>query len=288
MGLFGATSPHRMRDGAGRGAQVIYHPPPGDARDRDAGRGWSSPAGAPRQSTRDDVLPAIGNACPRRYAHPMHPGRSIPPATVAALTAALTLGAAAVAPAVEVAPRISDREIVERLARLETGMGGVQDRLGDMQDRLGGIEGQLAQLRGDMEGRFGQVDGRFAQIDARFQQVDDRFQQVDDRFQQVDDRFQHVDSRFDQLEARLDRQFDRMHDLMLGLLAAFSVLTASTIGFAVWDRRSMLRPLEAAVVELGSRAEAERGRVDTIVEALRSFGRSDHRVAEILRRLRLL
>jgi len=85
----------------------------------------------------------------------------------------------------------------------------------------------------------------------------------------------------------MDRQFDRMHSLMLGLLGAFTAITASTIGFALWDRRSMLRPLEAAVVDLRTTAAIDRGRVDTMLEALRSLGRADHRLAEILRRLRL-
>ena len=47
-----------------------------------------------------------------------------------------------------------------------------------------------------------------------------------------------------QLRQDMNAQFDRLAQLMLGILGAFTVLVAITIGFALWDRRTMLRPLE--------------------------------------------
>lgn len=69
------------------------------------------------------------------------------------------------ASAVEVAPRISDREIVEKLSRLEEG-----------QKRL---EGRMDDLRSEMTGRFETVDKRFydlrTNMNSRFETVNKRF-----------------------------------------------------------------------------------------------------------------
>ena len=56
--------------------------------------------------------------------------------------------------AVDVAPRISDREIVERLARLEEGQKTLNTRIDD--------------LRSEMNGRFDAINGRFDAINGRF------------------------------------------------------------------------------------------------------------------------
>ena len=62
--------------------------------------------------------------------------------------AALVLASIAAAPAaVDVAPKVSDGEIVERLTRVETNLSAVQTRLGSLEDRV-------QQLRADIDGRF--------------------------------------------------------------------------------------------------------------------------------------
>ena len=66
--------------------------------------------------------------------------------------------------AVETAPRISDREIIEALVEIKAGQKALKEL---------------------MEERFEQVDKRFEQVDKRFEQVDKRFEQVDKRFEQM-------------------------------------------------------------------------------------------------------
>ena len=66
--------------------------------------------------------------------------------------------------AVETAPRISDREIIESLTELKAGQKALKEL---------------------MEERFEQVDKRFEQVDKRFEQVDKRFEEVNDRFKQM-------------------------------------------------------------------------------------------------------
>jgi multidrug efflux pump subunit AcrB len=70
-----------------------------------------------------------------------------------------------VAAAVEKAPRITDREIVERLTRLEKGQKALNKRFDD--------------LHTEMNGRFNDVNGRFddlhTEMNSRFQAMDKRF-----------------------------------------------------------------------------------------------------------------
>ena len=66
--------------------------------------------------------------------------------------------------AVETAPRISDREIIESLAEIKAGQKS--------------LVLQLEALSKSMDKRFEQVDKRFEQVDKRFEQVNNRFEQM--------------------------------------------------------------------------------------------------------------
>ncbi len=52
---------------------------------------------------------------------------------------------------VEIAQRISDREVVERLTRLEQGQASINKRLDNLRSE---INGRFADLRSEMNGRF--------------------------------------------------------------------------------------------------------------------------------------
>ena len=101
--------------------------------------------------------------------------------------------------AVEPAPALSDREIAERLTRLETGQEALRN--------------DIEQLREDMNVRF-------------------------------------------------DRQFQ----LTLALLGAFTILVAGTISFAVWDRRTMIRPFERTVKTLEDDLHTTRNQGESLLE----------------------
>ena len=52
--------------------------------------------------------------------------------------------------AVEAAPALTDREIAERLARLEEGLNGVRTELGLLRADMGQLRADMGQLRADM------------------------------------------------------------------------------------------------------------------------------------------
>ena len=61
-------------------------------------------------------------------------------------------------PAVEIAPRISDREIVERLAKLEEGQKHINKRIDDLRYEM---NNRFNDLRYEMNSRFQAIDKRF-------------------------------------------------------------------------------------------------------------------------------
>ena len=125
--------------------------------------------------------------------------------------------------AVEPAPALSDREIAERLTRLETGQ---------------------ETLRNDIE----------------------------------------------QLREDMNIQFDRQFQLTLALLGAFTILVAGTISFAVWDRRTMIRPFERTVKTLEDNLHTTRNQGESLLEAfsVRALGQRDPAVAAVLKQFHLL
>jgi len=130
--------------------------------------------------------------------------------------------------AIETAPHISDREIVERLTRLEEGQSAFRE--------------EVKQLREDMNKQFD----------------------------------------------RIDKQFDRLVHIMLGIFGAFAALCGGTIWFALWDRRTMIRPFEDKVKKIEDDIAANRNKLHTFIDAFRTLSKTDEKVAGILKKFNLL
>ncbi|WP_459881197.1 hypothetical protein [Desulfothermus naphthae] len=110
-------------------------------------------------------------------------------------------------------------------------------------------------------------------FDALYREMDKRFEQVDKRFEQVDKRFEQVDKRFEQI----------MNFLWM-LTGIFTTLTAAVIAFAFWDRRTIIRQARNEAIE---RIEKE-GRLQNLIEVLRTFAKKNSEFAEILKSFNLL
>ena len=130
--------------------------------------------------------------------------------------------------AIETAPHISDREIVERLTRLEEGQGALRE--------------EVKQLREDMNKQFDRVDA----------------------------------------------QFDRIVNIMLGIFGAFAAMCGGTIWFALWDRRTMIRPFEDKVKKIEDDISENRNKLHTLLEAFKTLSKTDEKVANILKKFNLL
>lgn len=120
---------------------------------------------------------------------------------------------------------------------------------------------------------FENVDKRFEQIDKRFEQVDKRFEQVDRRFEQVNNRFSDVDNRFGD-----------MFDYFYILTGIFTTIMVASIGFAFWDRRTVIRQARKEAIEF---IEQE-GVTRRMLETLRTAAQENEALAKAMRNFNLL
>ncbi|GIX47744.1 MAG: hypothetical protein KatS3mg131_1955 [Candidatus Tectimicrobiota bacterium] len=193
-----------------------------------------------------------------------------------------------------------DRELLRELA---VRVGELDKRLGelrqDVNQRFEQVDQRFGELRQDVNQRLEQVDQRFNElrqdVNQRFEQVDKRFAQVDQRFAQIDKRFDElrqdmnhrfaqIDKRFNELRQDMNQRFAQLTQFLYILSGIFTALVAVVIGFAYWDRRTIIREARREAIEW---MEKE-GTLRRVVEALREVAREDARMAEALRRTHIL
>jgi hypothetical protein len=109
---------------------------------------------------------------------------------------------------------------------------------------------------------------------------------LDEGFKQIDKRFEQVDKRFEQVNQRMEQT-----DTYMGwMIALFGGMFATTIIFALWDRRTMIRPFESKVKEIEGQIDMLKtdGSNKSVISALRELAKTDSKLAEILKMHNLL
>ena len=97
---------------------------------------------------------------------------------------------------------------------------------------------------------------------------------------EIDKRFEQIDKRFEQM----DKRFEDMFNFFYILAGIFTSLVVVVIGFAYWDRRTMIREAKREAIEF---MEKE-GILRRILDALKELSREDAKLADALRRFNLL
>ncbi len=93
-----------------------------------------------------------------------------------------------------------------------------------------------------------------------------------------------VDTRFEEMNKRIDevnRKIDMLFNFLWIITGIFTTITVATIGFAIWDRRTTLKPFEDKIRKLEDKDKA-------FLEALKSLAEEDKKVHEILRKYNML
>ncbi|MBK6618981.1 MAG: hypothetical protein IPG31_11695 [Nitrosomonas sp.] len=177
--------------------------------------------------------------------------------------------------AVDVAPRISDREIIESLAEIKAGQKALEDKM----------DVRFTAMQEQMETRFTAMQ---EQMDTRFtamqEQMDTRFTAMQ---KQMDHRFASIDQRF----ASIDQRFEFLQQLMLVMIASVFGL----IGFIVWDRYTTLRPMNERLRRIEEDLEndlelsaPDGSRLIRMMHALRELAKEDKKLESVLRSFSLL
>ncbi len=143
-----------------------------------------------------------------------------------------------------------------------------------------------------LDERLNQIDKRFEQVDKRFEQIELRISELREdmnkRFEQVDKRFEELREDMNKRFEQVDQRFESMVQLMMAIIGAFAAIVAVSIGFAIWDRRSMIRPFEREVEEIKKDILEDKNRLKKLIEALKQLAAEDHRLATVLRNFALL
>lgn len=148
--------------------------------------------------------------------------------------------------AIETAPPISDREIIERLTRLEENVKALREGQDSLRQGQESLRQEMQQLR------------------------------------------QEMNTQMQQLRTDMNAQFSHAFQLIVGLLGAFAAIVVVTISFALWDRRTMIRPFESKVKAIEEELAQSRQRFHALLEALRSLSVHDRRLADLLKQFDLL
>jgi hypothetical protein len=98
------------------------------------------------------------------------------------------------------------------------------------------------------------------------------------------DRLIRMEATLKEFKDSIDKRFDQMTQFLYILAGIFTSLVVAVIGFAYWDRRTIIREARREAIEF---MEKE-GMLRRILDALRELSREDTRLAEALRRFNLL
>ena len=171
----------------------------------------------------------------------------------------------------------------ERIIRLETTLTLFMEAT---DQRFEQVDKRIVELREDMNKRI---------VELR-EDMNKRFEQLDKRFEQIDKRFEQVDNRFEQM----------MNTLQL-IAGIFTVLTLGVIGFAFWDRRTIIHkakqetletlerdavPKEEAIIDRAVAQAVQEikkdNRLQDLIAALRKLAATDPPLANVLKEFHLL
>ena len=98
---------------------------------------------------------------------------------------------------------------------------------------------------------------------------------------------EQTNRRFEELRSDMNARFDQLYTFLWIITGIFTALVVAVIGFAYWDRRTIIRRAREEAVE-----EVERiygvSRLRELLKALRELAKEDARLAEVLRSFGLL
>ena len=106
-----------------------------------------------------------------------------------------------------------------------------------------------------------------------------------DGFSQEDrDVLIELKARVDQLEKRMEERFNDMFNFFYILAGIFTAIMVASIGFAFWDRRTVIRQAKKEAIEFIEQEGLSRRMLD----ALRAAAQENEALAKALRNVHLL
>ncbi len=139
----------------------------------------------------------------------------------------------------------------------------------------------VAEIKATLKTFMELTNKRFEDMNKRFEDMNKRFEDMNKRFEAL---HREMNARFASLEREMDKRFDQMFTFLWILTGIFTTLTLGVIGFAYWDRRTIIRK---AREETKDDIEKE-GRVRDLILAMRELAKKNKDVAYVLRNFNLM
>lgn len=118
-----------------------------------------------------------------------------------------------------------------------------------------------------------------------------RLNEIDKRFDQIDKRFEELradtNKRFEELREDTNKRFEQLISFIYILAGIFGAMTVITIGFALWDRKTMIRPFETKVKEMEKEIAANRETNQKIIDFKKDYASKNRQYADVLERHKL-
>ncbi len=93
-----------------------------------------------------------------------------------------------------------------------------------------------------------------------------------------------MDARFEEV----NRKIDMLFNFLWIITGIFTTITVATIGFAIWDRRTALKPFEDRIKDLDKRLEKGEDMDKKFLDALRTLAQRDKELTELLKKYNML
>jgi predicted PurR-regulated permease PerM len=122
------------------------------------------------------------------------------------------------------------------------------------------------------------------QLNTRVNEMEKRFEQ---RFEQVDKRFAELREDMNKRFEQVDNRFGEMMTYIGILAAMFGAIPVGTISFALWDRRTMIRPFESKVAELDKKITDNKEKYESLIPVLKDFASKNKNFSDILKQYNL-
>jgi len=139
----------------------------------------------------------------------------------------------------------------------------------------------------EIEQKQAVFDERFKQIDKRFEQIDKRFEAIDKRFEDVNRRFEDMNRRLAELRDDMNKRFDQLYTFLWIITGIFTAVMVGTLGFAYWDRRTIIAEAKRQTLEELER-DVKPEKLRKLLNVAREYAKENEKFREILRREGLL
>jgi len=124
---------------------------------------------------------------------------------------------------------------------------------------------------------------KLIEIEQKQAVFDERFKQIDKRFEQIDKRFEAIDKRFEDM----NRRFDQLYTFLWIITGIFTAVMVGTLGFAYWDRRTIISEAKRQTLEELER-DVKPEKLRKLLNVVREYAKENEKFREILKKEGLL